>query len=277
MEEDAASQSVSCTILRLTAPGTRWGAGIRISATTGSRWDRHWCRSPPSLPVTQHSADPSRGRGMRPVSISRLLARHRFHCGAMQIRPGRIDSASTCSNTVGLLRPLLRNVDARGVASAPPWSFPKVGSEFLANENCWGKRCRAALDRLSHRSRGAHCGGLEPVFGIRAVRARWRRRCSSSAARKRWPTTRIPMSLQRQQVARAVASCPVQAIIAEMDPPSDRMTTVTASLIDDLVRTLQSRGPDRHRRGLVDRVARRRSLARRGLHRIADDHRRRGA
>ena len=29
---------------------------------------------------------------------------------------------------------------------------------------------------------------------------------------------------QRQRVARAVASCPVQAIIAEMDPPSDRTT-----------------------------------------------------
>lgn len=30
-----------------------------------------------------------------------------------------------------------------------------------------------------------------------------------------------PDDSQRQQVARAVASCPVQAIIAEMDPPSD--------------------------------------------------------
>jgi ferredoxin len=29
---------------------------------------------------------------------------------------------------------------------------------------------------------------------------------------------------QRQRVARAVASCPVQAIIAEMDPPADRTT-----------------------------------------------------
>ena len=34
-----------------------------------------------------------------------------------------------------------------------------------------------------------------------------------------------PDDSQRQQVARAVASCPVQAIIAEMDPPSDRSTT----------------------------------------------------
>jgi ferredoxin len=33
-----------------------------------------------------------------------------------------------------------------------------------------------------------------------------------------------PDESQRQQVARAVASCPVQAIIAEMDPPSDRAT-----------------------------------------------------
>ena len=33
-----------------------------------------------------------------------------------------------------------------------------------------------------------------------------------------------PDESQRQQVARAVASCPVQAIIAEMDPPSDRVT-----------------------------------------------------
>ena len=33
-----------------------------------------------------------------------------------------------------------------------------------------------------------------------------------------------PDDSQRQQVARAVASCPVQAIIAEMDPPSDRTT-----------------------------------------------------
>src|ERR1700760_902311 len=33
-----------------------------------------------------------------------------------------------------------------------------------------------------------------------------------------------PDDSQRQQVARAVASCPVQAIIAEMDPPSDRST-----------------------------------------------------
>ena len=31
-----------------------------------------------------------------------------------------------------------------------------------------------------------------------------------------------PDDSQRQRVARAVASCPVQAIIAEMDPPSDR-------------------------------------------------------
>lgn len=33
-----------------------------------------------------------------------------------------------------------------------------------------------------------------------------------------------PDESQRQQVARAVASCPVQAIIAEMDPPSDQVT-----------------------------------------------------
>ena len=33
-----------------------------------------------------------------------------------------------------------------------------------------------------------------------------------------------PDDSQRQRVARAVASCPVQAIIAEMDPPSDRST-----------------------------------------------------
>jgi ferredoxin len=33
-----------------------------------------------------------------------------------------------------------------------------------------------------------------------------------------------PDDSQRQQVARAVASCPVQAIIAEMDPPADRTT-----------------------------------------------------
>ena len=34
-----------------------------------------------------------------------------------------------------------------------------------------------------------------------------------------------PDDSQRQRVARAVASCPVQAIIAEMDPPADRSTT----------------------------------------------------
>jgi ferredoxin len=33
-----------------------------------------------------------------------------------------------------------------------------------------------------------------------------------------------PDDSQRQRVARAVASCPVQAIIAEMDPPADRTT-----------------------------------------------------
>jgi ferredoxin len=33
-----------------------------------------------------------------------------------------------------------------------------------------------------------------------------------------------PDDSQRQRVARAVASCPVQAIIAEMDPPADRST-----------------------------------------------------
>ena len=33
-----------------------------------------------------------------------------------------------------------------------------------------------------------------------------------------------PDDSQRQHVARAVASCPVQAIIAEMDPPADRTT-----------------------------------------------------
>ena len=33
-----------------------------------------------------------------------------------------------------------------------------------------------------------------------------------------------PDDSQRQRVARPVASCPVQAIIAEMDPPSDRTT-----------------------------------------------------
>ena len=33
-----------------------------------------------------------------------------------------------------------------------------------------------------------------------------------------------PDDSQRQHVARAVASCPVQAITAEMDPPADRTT-----------------------------------------------------
>lgn len=34
-----------------------------------------------------------------------------------------------------------------------------------------------------------------------------------------------PDDSQRQQVLRAVASCPVQAIILELDPPEDRDTT----------------------------------------------------
>ena len=33
-----------------------------------------------------------------------------------------------------------------------------------------------------------------------------------------------PDESQRQQVLRAVASCPVQAIILELDPPADRDT-----------------------------------------------------
>ncbi len=33
-----------------------------------------------------------------------------------------------------------------------------------------------------------------------------------------------PADAQRQRVLRAVASCPVQAIIAEVDPPADRDT-----------------------------------------------------
>lgn len=33
-----------------------------------------------------------------------------------------------------------------------------------------------------------------------------------------------PDDSQRQQVLRAVASCPVQAIICEIDPPADRDT-----------------------------------------------------
>jgi len=33
-----------------------------------------------------------------------------------------------------------------------------------------------------------------------------------------------PDDSQRQRVLRAVASCPVQAIIAEIDPPADRDT-----------------------------------------------------
>ena len=33
-----------------------------------------------------------------------------------------------------------------------------------------------------------------------------------------------PVASQRQQVLRAVASCPVQAIILELDPPADRDT-----------------------------------------------------
>ena len=33
-----------------------------------------------------------------------------------------------------------------------------------------------------------------------------------------------PVDSQRQQVLRAVASCPVQAIILELDPPADRDT-----------------------------------------------------
>ena len=49
-----------------------------------------------------------------------------------------------------------------------------------------------------------------------------------------------PDDSQRQQVARAVASCPVQAIIAEMDPPADRTDEMTtASLVDELVRDVQ--------------------------------------
>jgi ferredoxin len=34
-----------------------------------------------------------------------------------------------------------------------------------------------------------------------------------------------PDDSQRQRVLRAVASCPVQAIILEIDPPADRQTT----------------------------------------------------
>ena len=33
-----------------------------------------------------------------------------------------------------------------------------------------------------------------------------------------------PDDSQRQRVARAAASCPVQAIIVELDPPADRTT-----------------------------------------------------
>jgi ferredoxin len=33
-----------------------------------------------------------------------------------------------------------------------------------------------------------------------------------------------PDDSQRQRVARAAASCPVQAIIVELDPPADRNT-----------------------------------------------------
>ena len=33
-----------------------------------------------------------------------------------------------------------------------------------------------------------------------------------------------PGESQRQRVARAVASCPVQAILLELDPPEDRAT-----------------------------------------------------
>ena len=33
-----------------------------------------------------------------------------------------------------------------------------------------------------------------------------------------------PEESQRQRVARAVASCPVQAILLELDPPEDRAT-----------------------------------------------------
>ena len=33
-----------------------------------------------------------------------------------------------------------------------------------------------------------------------------------------------PDASQRQRVLRAVASCPVQAIVAEIDPPADRAT-----------------------------------------------------
>ena len=40
----------------------------------------------------------------------------------------------------------------------------------------------------------------------------------------RGPGDPNPDESQRQQVLRAVASCPVQAIILELDPPADRDT-----------------------------------------------------
>ena len=60
-----------------------------------------------------------------------------------------------------------------------------------------------------------------------------------------------PDDSQRQRVARAVASCPVQAIIAEMDPPADRTTEMsTHPLVSDLV------GPSRRRVGSSSSVRR---------------------
>ena len=81
-----------------------------------------------------------------------------------------------------------------------------------------------------------------------------------------------PDDSQRQRVLRAAASCPVQAILVERlddaEDGADVMSAVmTSSWSTDLVEDVQGHRPDRHRRRLAGRAARRRSVARRGLQR----------
>ncbi len=71
-----------------------------------------------------------------------------------------------------------------------------------------------------------------------------------------------PDDSQRQRVARAVASCPVQAIIAEMDPPRTGRRSEDAPAGRRPGKDLQGGGSDRDRRCVAGRAARRGGVAR---------------
>ena len=112
---------------------------------------------------------------------------------------------------------------------------PRVGPDFLGPA-----ASKSPLTRQVEEPNCANCGGSESCLGYAqcVLLAPEVLQLQGEEALAYDPN---PDDSQRQRVARAVASCPVQAIIVEMDPQQTGATS-THPLVADLVKTFKAEG-----------------------------------